>query len=211
MDSDRLEAFSDGVFAVAITLLALDLAVPKPGPVHLLKQLADHWPSFAAYVVSFLTIGIIWVNHHTLFKNIARIDRALLFLNLLLLFFVISIPFATSTIADYLREKTPDASVAAAIFEGVFLCMGLSFGVLFWWAIRREHLKEALPPGAVLAAMIRFGIGNVGYLAAVGVAFVSPSAALLISGLLAVYYMFEQTPGRRAGQDTGSGRGPGDF
>ncbi|HEX6934270.1 MAG TPA: TMEM175 family protein [Streptosporangiaceae bacterium] len=225
MDSDRLEAFSDGVFAVAITLLALDLAVPEPGHGRLITQLADHWPSFAAYVVSFLTIGIIWVNHHTLFKNIARIDRALLFLNLLLLFFVVSIPFATSTLADYLKLEGPDASVAAAIYEGVFLCMGLSFGVLFWWAIRREHLKEALPPGAVWAAIIRFGIGNVGYLGAIGVAFLSPAGALLISGLLAVYYMFEQTSGRRAaaaqsgragqdpgaGQDAGSGQGPGDF
>ncbi len=224
MDSGRLEAFSDGVFAVAITLLALDLAVPEPGHGHLIAQLADHWPSFAAYVVSFLTIGIIWVNHHALFKNIARIDRTLLFLNLLLLFFVISIPFATSTIAGYLKEATRDASVAAAIYEGVFLCMGVSFAVLFWWTIRREHLKEPLPPGAVWAAIVRFGIGNVGYLAAVGVAFVSPSGALLISGLLAVYYMFEQTPGRRnaavrggraaqepgARQDTGSGRESGD-
>ena len=224
MDSDRLEAFSDGVFAVAITLLALDIAIPHAGPEPLIYQLSDHWPSFAAFVVSFLTIGIIWVNHHALFKNIARVDRPMLFLNLLLLFFVVSIPFATSTIADYLKQANRDASVAAAIYEGVFLCMGLSFALLFWWAIKREHLKEALPPGAVLAAIIRFGIGNVGYLAAVGVAFVSPSGALLISGLLAVYYMFEQTPGRRnapargggaaqepgARQDTGSGWESGD-
>jgi hypothetical protein len=93
LDSGRLEAFSDGIFAVAITLLALNLAVPGPGHGPLTRQLADHWPSFAAYLVSFLTIGIIWVNHHTLFKNVAKIDRALLFLNLLLLFFVAAIPF----------------------------------------------------------------------------------------------------------------------
>ncbi len=214
MDSGRLEAFSDGVFAVAITLLALDLAVPEPGHRRLLTQLGDHWPSFAAFVVSFLTIGIIWVNHHTLFRNIARVDRVLLFLNLLLLFFVVSIPFVTSTIAGYLKDGGRDASVAAALYEGVFLGMGLAFGVLFWWSIRREHLKAALPPGAVAAAIIRFGIGNIAYLAAVGIAFLSPSAALLISGLVAVYYMFEQTPGRRghargeagtgAGHDTGS-------
>jgi uncharacterized membrane protein len=216
MDSGRLEALSDGVFAVAITLLALDLAVVQPGHGPLAGQLTGHWPSFAAYVVSFLTIGIIWVNHHGLFKNIAHVDRTLLFLNLLLLFFVVSIPFATSTIADYLRDAGDDAKLAAAIYEGVFLCMGLSFALLFWWSIKREHLKEPLPPGAVWSAIVRFGIGNLGYLAAVGVAFLSPAVALLISALLAVYYMFEQTPARRsaasqtdgthAGQDTGSGQ-----
>jgi len=214
MESGRLEAFSDGVFAVAITLLALDLVVVHPGHGPLADQLTDHWPSFAAYVVSFLTIGIIWVNHHALFRNIAHVDRPLLFLNLLLMFFVVSIPFATSTIADYLRDGGQDATLAAAIYEGVFLCMGLSFALLFWWAIRRDHLKEPLPPGAVWSAIVRFGIGNVGYLAAVGIAFVSPAGALLVSGLLAVYYMFEQTPGRRqtggkadassAGQETSS-------
>src|SRR5262245_47151332 len=107
MNSGRLEAFSDGVFAVAITLLALDLAVPHPGGPHhpsLTDQLSEHWPSFAAYLVSFLTIGIIWVNHHTLFNNIAHVDRPLLFLNLLMLFFVVSIPFVTTTFADYLRD-----------------------------------------------------------------------------------------------------------
>src|SRR5258708_16555758 len=103
MNSDGLEALSDGVLAVAITLLALGLAVARPGHGSLAYQLSGQWPSFAAYAISFLTIGIIWVNHHTLFKNFARIDRPLLFLNLLLLFFVVSIPFATSTPAALLE------------------------------------------------------------------------------------------------------------
>ncbi|MGN6796115.1 MAG: TMEM175 family protein [Streptosporangiaceae bacterium] len=225
MESGRLEAFSDGVFAVAITLLALELAVPKPGLHHpsLTDQLSAHWPSFAAYLVSFLTIGIIWVNHHTLFRNIAQVDRPLLFLNLLLLFFVVSIPFVTTMFADYLKDGGPDARVAAAIYEGVFVGMGVSFGILFWWTITHEHLKAPLPPGAVMSSVIRFGIGNIAYVAAVGIAFVSPASALLISGLVAVYYVFEQTPGRKgrpgagsgagqeadSGQQLGGGRGPG--
>ena len=206
MDSGRLEAFSDGVFAVAITLLALELALPNP-ELHesLLHQLGDHWPSFAAYVVSFLTIGIIWVNHHALFRNVADVDRPLLFLNLLLLFFVVSIPFVTTMIADYLHHGGSDARVAAAIYAGVFLGMGISFGVLLWWCIRHEHMKTPLPPGAIWASVIRFGIGNLAYLAAVGIAFVSPAAALLITGLVAVYYVFEQTPGRRGGPAQGAG------
>jgi len=196
MESDRLEAFSDGVFAVAITLLALDLAVPGPGHGQLGDLLYHHLPSFAVFAVSFLTIGIIWVNHHTLFKNFARIDRTLLFLNLLLLFFVVCIPFGTSTLAAYLSGGHFDASLATAIYEGVFEGMSLSFGIMFWWAIRHEHLKIALTPAAARTAVIRFGIGNVAYIAAVGIAFVSPAASLAISALVAIYYIFEQTPGR---------------
>jgi uncharacterized membrane protein len=196
MDSGRLEAFSDGVFAVAITLLALNLAVPGPGrnEPSLAAQLAGHWPAFAAYVVSFATIGIIWVNHHSVFKNFSEIDRALLFLNLLLLFFVVSIPFATSTIAAYLKQGGPDASLAAAIYQGVYVGMSVSFAGLFWWAVRHQHMKVAFSPESARRATIRFGIGNVGYLAAVGIAFVNATASLIVSGVIAVYYIFEQTP-----------------
>jgi uncharacterized membrane protein len=198
MDSGRLEAFSDGVFAVAITLLALDLAIGGPGPhqLTLAAKLADHWPAFAAYAVSFATIGIIWVNHHMLFRNFSEIDRTLLFVNLLLLFFVVSIPFATSTIAAYLRGGTGNASLAAAIYQGVFEGMSISFTLLFRWAIRREHLQIALTPGLARRATIRFGIGNLGYIAGIGVAFVNAPASLALSGLVAVYYIFEQTPVR---------------
>jgi uncharacterized membrane protein len=182
---------------VAITLLALDLAVGEPSRTHSLAyQLGSKWPSFAAFAVSFLTIGIIWVNHHTLFKNFAEVDRPLLFLNLLLLFFVVSIPFATSTIAAFLREGGADSALAAVIYQGVFEGMSISFGLLFWWAIRREHLKIALTAEQARRATIRFSIGNLGYIAAIGVAFASAYASLAISGLVAVYYIFEQTPAR---------------
>jgi uncharacterized membrane protein len=194
MDSGRLEALSDGVFAVAITLLALNLAVAGPGHGSLARQLAGHWPSFAAYIVSFFTVGIIWVNHHALFKNFSEVDRVLLFLNLLLLFFVVSIPFATATIAAYLTRGGQDAWLAAVIFQGVFEGMSMSFGLLFWWSIRHEHMKTALTPAAARWAMIRFGVGNLGYAGATGVAFVSAPASLLISALVAAYYVFEQTP-----------------
>ena len=147
MDSARLEAFSDGVFAVAITLLALDLVVAGPGHGTLAHQLADKWPSFAAYFISFLTIGIIWVNHHAIFKNLSEIDRTLLFLNLLLLFFVVSIPFATSTMASYLRQGGADSHLAAALYMGAFEGMSIAFSLIFWWSVRHEHLKVQLAPG----------------------------------------------------------------
>ena len=196
MESGRLEAFSDGVFAVAITLLALNLVVPGPGlgQPPLGHQLVSHWAAFAAYVVSFATIGIIWVNHHALIGNFARVDRPVLFLNLLLLFFVVSIPFATATLADYLKHGGADASLAAAIYQGVFLGMSLSFGALFWWSIRRSYLKVPLSGASARLALIRFAGGIVVYAAAIGVAYLSAPASLLIDALLAVYYIFEQTP-----------------
>jgi uncharacterized membrane protein len=198
VDSGRLEAFSDGVFAVAITLLALNLVISGPGPhqLTLAAKLADHWPAFAAYVVSFATIGIIWVNHHTLLRSFSEIDRTLLFVNLLLLFFVVSIPFATSLIAAYLRADKGEAALAAAIYQAVFEGMAVSFTVLFWWAIRRQHLQIALTPEQARQARIRFGIGNLGYIIGIGIAFVSAPASLALSGLVAAYYIFEQTPGR---------------
>jgi uncharacterized membrane protein len=196
VDSGRLEAFSDGVFAVAITLLALNLTVGGPGPHQptLAATLAGHWPSFAAYAVSFVTIGIIWVNHHALLRNFAQVDRTLLFVNLLLLFFVVSIPFATSTIAAYLRADSADASLAAAIYQGTLEGMSVSFTLLFWWAMRREHLQVALTSQQGRRATIRWGIGNLGYIAGIGIAFASPLASLALSGLVAVCYVFERTP-----------------
>jgi uncharacterized membrane protein len=196
MDRGRLEAFSDGVFAVAITLLVIDLAVPGPGHGALGQQLTSHWPSFAAYAVSFLSIGIIWVNHHNLVRNFTAVDRPLLFLNLLLLFFVVTIPFATATMAAYLRAGDADASLAAAIYQGVFLGMSVAFGTLFWWSIRHGYLAIPLTGAAARAALTRFAIGNLAYAAAIGIAYLSAPASLLVSALVGVYYVFEQTPAR---------------
>ena len=204
MDRGRLEAFSDGVFAVAITLLVFNLAVPVPGQGALGRQLAGHWPSFAAYGVSFLTIGIIWVNHHALCRNFAVVDRTLLFLNLLLLFFVVTIPFATAMVAAYLRRGGADASLAAAFYQGVFLGMSIAFGVLFWWSIRQKYLTIPLTGAAARTAMIRFAIGNLAYAAAIGIAYLSAPTALLVSALVAVYYVFEQTPTLGAAGASGS-------
>jgi uncharacterized membrane protein len=98
MPTTRLEAFSDGVFAIAITILVLNLRVPPPALAHggrLGHLLLGLWPNYASYVVSFLVIGIIWVNHHVLFHHVGRVDRPLLFVNLLLLLFVVAIPFPT--------------------------------------------------------------------------------------------------------------------
>ena len=194
MDRSRLEAFSDGVFAVAITLLALDLTVEGPGHGPLIDQLYDKWPAFLAYLISFFTIGIIWVNHHALVRNIAVVDRTLLFLNLMLLLFVVLIPFATGTMAEYLTSGGQDAKVAMALYGGVFEAMGLSFAAIFGWTLGEGRTHRPVPRDARRAAWWRFTIGNLVYALAIAVAFVNALASLAIIGLVAVYYVFERTP-----------------
>jgi uncharacterized membrane protein len=195
VDRSRLEAFSDGVFAVAITLLALNLAVAGPGHGPLLHQLSSQWPSYVAYLISFFTIGIIWVNHHALVRNIAVVDRTLLFLNLLLLAFVVAIPFATATMADYLTAGGQDSHIAMALYAAVFEGMSTGFSAMFEWTLHGEaRTHQAVPEEARWTARFRFYLGQIPYLVAIGVAFISPPVSLAIIGLVAVYYIFERTP-----------------
>jgi TMEM175 potassium channel family protein len=211
VDRSRLEAFSDGVFAVAITLLALNLAVAGPGPGHkpLLAQLASHWPSFVAYLISFFTIGIIWVNHHALVANIAAVDRPVLFLNLLLLAFVVALPFGTATMADYLTAGGQDSHVAMALYAAIFEGMSIGFTVMFEWTLHgEERTHHPVPEAARWAARRQFYIGQIPYLIAIGVAFVSPLASLAIIGLVAVYYIFERTPAAPRGRSLTGGSHP---
>jgi uncharacterized membrane protein len=194
MDRGRLEAFSDGVFAVAITLLALNLAVAGPGHGPLAHQLADRWPAFIAYLISFFTVGIIWVNHHALVSNLVTVSRLLLFLNLVLLLFVVLLPFATATVADYFAHGSFDAKVAVAVYGIVLEGMSIGFGSMLEWSLGDGRSRIAVPPGRRWAARLRFTSGALVYLLVIGVAFVSAQAALALTGLVAVYYIFERTP-----------------
>jgi uncharacterized membrane protein len=200
MDRSRLEAFSDGVIAVAITLLALDLVVPGRGHGPLLHQLTEKWPAFVAYLISFLTIGIIWVNHHALVRTIKAVDRTLLFLNLVLLLFVVLIPFATATAGDYLTAGDEDSRrLAMALYGGAFVGMSIGFSAIFEWTLHGQRVYQPLPPGQHWAARRRFVSGGLVYVVATIVALFSPVAAFVIIGLVAVYYIFERTPGSAAG------------
>ena len=206
MDRSRLEAFSDGVFAVAITLLALNLAVAGPGHGPLAHQLADRWPAFVAYLISFFTIGIIWVNHHALVSNVAAVSRLLLFLNLVLLLFVVMVPFATATVAEYLAHGGFDASVAVAVYGIVLEGMSVGFALMLEWSLGAGRTHVAVPPGRRWAVRLRFTSGGLAYLLVIGGAFLSAPAALAFSGLVAVYYIFERTPVLApAGQDAPKG------
>jgi uncharacterized membrane protein len=195
VDRGRLEAFSDGVFAVAITLLALNLTVAGPGHGLLRHQLWEHRWAFAAYLLSFFAIGIIWVNHHVLIRSIALVDRMLLFLNLVLLLFVVLIPFATATVADYMSQSnSPDARLAMVIYAGVLLGMSIGFGAIFEWTLHGEHRLQPLPPEAHWPARLRFIGGGGVYVVALVVALFNAIAAFVLIALVAVYYIAQRTP-----------------
>jgi uncharacterized membrane protein len=201
MSKARLEAFSDGVIAVAITLLALDLTVPEPGQVSLLQQLGDHWPQFAAYAVSFFTIGIIWVNHHARVSMIARVDRTLLFINLVLLMFVVLIPFATATMATYLTSGHADSHIAMAVYAVVLEGMAVSFTAMFEWSLREGRTYVTVPIDQRRSARLRTSIGTIVYAVVFVVAFVNAPLSLAIAGFTAVYYIFAPVPHSAASPD----------
>jgi uncharacterized membrane protein len=203
MDRSRLEAFSDGVFAVAITLLALDLTVEGPGHGSLLEQLTRKWPAFLAYLISFFMIGIIWVNHHALVRSIAKVDRLLLFLNLVLLLFVVLIPFTTSTEAAYFPHNDADARLAMVLYAGAFLGMSIGFSAIFEWTLHGDRVYQPLPRERRWAARARFIGGGLVYVVAVIVALFNAVASFMLVALVAVYYVVENTPASPGPQSPG--------
>jgi uncharacterized membrane protein len=189
VSTGRLESFSDGVIAVAITLLVLNIAVPKPPSPHLGHALGVQWPVYAAYVTSFLTIGIIWINHHVMISRLARADHTILILNLVLLLTIAVIPFGTSLMATYLKQGQGD-KLAAGIYAGIFLAMGVAFGALNRQILlHRTHLLKlqmSLEQRRKILARGRAGIPP--YMIATGIAAVSAYASVAICAALAVFY-----------------------
>ena len=215
MDRSRLEAFSDGVFAVAITLLVLNLAVAGPGTLRhrnppLLDQLGHLGPAFAAYVLSFFMIGIIWVNHHALIRSIKAVDRTLLFLNLVLLLFVVLIPFATAIVADYGLSNNKDGRIAMVLYGLVFLGMSVGFGAIFEWSLHGDHRLQPLPPETHWAARLRFVGGGGVYVIAIVAALFNSIIAFVVMALIAVYYIVERTPASPAAPYSPDGGAPAD-
>jgi uncharacterized membrane protein len=202
--TDRLEAFSDGVLAIAITLLILDLRVPvgvkDGGLAHALVS-RELFAQYAAYVVSFLIIGITWMNHHTLFRLVARVDRRLLLLNLLLLLGLSFLPFPTRVLAAYISgHGSTNAHAAAFLYSLTMVYVGGMFAAVWWHASASggRLLHEPLGMREVTRSRLRFGAGTLGYLATLGLSFVSAPLVLAIHGVLACYYAFEQLDGRAA-------------
>jgi uncharacterized membrane protein len=176
------------VIAVAITLLVLNIEVPPVGG-HLAHELAGQWPQYAAYATSFLTIGIIWVNHHAMIGRLRAADHGILMLNLLLLLTIGLIPFGTALLATYLREGRGE-NLAAAVYGGVFLAMGIAFAALNWHILfRKAHLlPPEYTPERRRRILARSVAGLLPYVLATALAAVSPYPTLVICAALAIYY-----------------------
>jgi len=182
-----MEAFSDGVFAIAITLLVLDLNVPEVGDGSLAHALVRQWPADASYAVSFLTIGIIWINHHGLMRHIDRCDRVLLSLNIFLLMMVAVVPYPTALISHYARSS--NATAAAVYYGVVMVTMALIFNAIWHYAIRAGLLAPGADAREVSGITRSYLPGPVLYLTATLLAFVNSDASLVMYAAIAIFYV----------------------
>ncbi|MFL6021392.1 MAG: TMEM175 family protein [Gaiellaceae bacterium] len=187
METGRVEAFSDGVFAIAITLLILAVGVEQAiAEGSLEQQLLDLWPAYIAYGVSFLTVGIMWVNHHQVFRHFARVDRPLLLLNILLLMCISFTPFPTRVVAEH--AKNAGDREAAAILYGITMTVTAICFFSVWIYGSRKLLRPDTDMREVSGITRSYLPGTPMYATATLIAFISPVASLVIFGALAIFY-----------------------
>lgn len=187
MDKSRFEAFSDGVFAFAITLLVLGVVLPqlhRPTEAQLSSALFGLWPNVVAYVLSFAVIGIMWQNHHALFRMIARVDRMTVFLNLSLLASTAFIPFATSALGTY-----PTMRSSTFLYGLVLTLCATSYNLMLLHLVRRRAFHESVGDRTIRATITAYRVGWVGYALAMLLAIVDPLASFVAYLLIAGYYV----------------------
>jgi uncharacterized membrane protein len=208
-DTGRIEAFSDGVFAIAITLLIIEIGVPhledEPPGTTLPQALVGLWPSYLGYVISFLQIGVIWANHHNRFRFIERSDHGLLFLNILFLMCVAFIPFPTALLAEYLERTASERETAGVIYAGTLAVTAVFFTLLWLYAAANRLVDRNLDPSLVRAMTRRYLLGTVAYLLVFVLAYANVAASLILIVILALLFVLPE-PGDRAGKER-AGRG----
>jgi len=187
VSKSRVEAFSDGVFAIAITLLVLEIRVPNllqaTTTAEAAKLLAQ-WPQYVAYAMSFLIIGVIWMNHHALFSHLRRIDRAIVILNLLILMAVSFIPFPTAILANY-----PTLPPSIVLYGGTLLLVVVLANVLWFTVLRHDYLNRAtLSERAIRHTSIRFVLGIVAYALATSIGYFFPRVGIALFLAIVVFY-----------------------
>ena len=189
MGTTRLETFSDGVFAIAATLLVLDVRASGPRLGH---ELLHIWPSYVAYAISFVTIGIMWVNHHVVFEQIGRVDRTFLFVNVLFLALIAFVPFPTRLVAENLRGH--DIRAAALAYGITFTATAVLYNAVWLYAALGRRLLHPDTNQRVVSGITRSYLpGPWIYLGATLVALASPIASIVLFGAIALVYVLESS------------------
>ncbi|GER90857.1 DUF1211 domain-containing membrane protein [Dictyobacter vulcani] len=199
-DTNRLEAFSDGVFAVAITLLVLDIKLPYAdssgkllGNSELWQAIFEQWPMLLAFVTSFFTIGIMWLNHHRIFKHIKHSDTSLVFLNIILLMLIVFIPVPTALLVEYITH--PELNTAALLYSGTFFAMALCFNLLWRYASYKGRLLgQQVDMDGVNKISRQYLFGPLVYIIALAIAWINTPASLIFNLLLAIFFALPDTP-----------------
>jgi len=195
---ERLEAFSDGVLAIAITLLVLEIRVPPAedlaDPNKLIEALGALWPSYLGYLISFVTIGIIWANHHNLIRLVDRVGHGLILANLLLLLTIGFLPFPTALLAATL--ETPSAQIGVLVYAGTFVVVAIAFNVL-WYEIRTRPgvLRRDVDAWSVAAISRSYRLGPPGYLVAFVAALINPALGMGVIIVLTLLYLLPSSSG----------------
>ena len=195
---ERLEAFSDGVFAIAITLLVLEIRVPSGAqlaePQKLIEALGALWPSYVGYIISFVTIGIIWANHHNLFRLVGRVSHGVILANLLLLLTIGFLPFPTALLAATL--DTGSAQIGVLVYAATFVAIAVAFNVL-WYEIRTRPgvLRPDVEAWSVAAISRSYRLGPPGYLVAFVAALINPALGMGVIVVLVLLYLLPSSSG----------------
>jgi uncharacterized membrane protein len=196
-DTGRIEAFSDGVFAIAITLLALELKIPhsvEGGAEGLVRALVNQWPSYLSFITSFCSILIMWGNHHEVFRLVRKTNTGFMLANGFLLMLVTVVPFTTALISDYLNKA--GAVVACTVYGGVFVLISIAYNLLWYAAIKdRALLRSGVPEQTIRKFTRNYRLGFPLYLLATAAAFVSPFVTIGICTALWVFWAFTMRRG----------------
>jgi uncharacterized membrane protein len=189
---NRLHALIDGVFAIAVTLLVLDL--PRlSGTGHFVHRFLTGWPAYAAYLISFVTIGIVWIEHHGMMSAVRYVNRRFLERTLLFLLFVSIIPWPTALAAEHIQEGGTPARVVAVLYAVTMMLMGLSMALSWRYLARHEQLVAEPARAAMAGGARRALLGAVAYVPAIAIAPFVPVASLVLDAAIAVYFALSRS------------------
>ena len=203
-DTGRMEAFSDGVFAIAITLLILEVRIEQSPEESLAGALHHALPEIGAYVASFLQIGIMWANHHALFRLVDRVDQLMLLFNLLLLGCVSFLPLPTRLVAEH--TSGADARTAVLLYGGTLTANAVAFNLIWWRAVQANLLIDGVQSAFVRDVSVRYLLGMIAYGAATLIAFISPRTAVLVTVVLALIFLLGPSPRSGLAEDRSTSR-----